>query len=94
MSDLDRYHTQQDARRAGSPPTSATRYGAAVNRYLAAVGYRPEESAGSTAAARTVTPVAGLVVVGADDTPTSYTAVDHAAIEAELHGWMLRIVLE
>jgi nucleotide-binding universal stress UspA family protein len=27
-----------------------------------------------------------------DDDPISYIAVDHAAIEAELHGWALRIV--
>jgi len=32
------------------------------------------------------------VLVGVDETPTSYTAVDHAAIEAELHGWDLRLV--
>jgi hypothetical protein len=29
--------------------------------------------------------------LGVDETPTSYTAVDHAAIEAELHGWDLRL---
>lgn len=34
----------------------------------------------------------GLVIVGVDETPTSYTAADHAAIEAELRGWELRIV--
>jgi nucleotide-binding universal stress UspA family protein len=33
-----------------------------------------------------------VVVVGADQTAISYAAVDHAAIEAELHGWNLRIV--
>jgi nucleotide-binding universal stress UspA family protein len=32
------------------------------------------------------------VVVGVDDTPSSHIAVDHAAIEAELRGWDLRIV--
>jgi nucleotide-binding universal stress UspA family protein len=71
---------------------TASRYGEAVNRYLSATGYRPEE-AGRTAPAKLPPPYAGgLVVVGADDTLTSFTAVDHAAIEAEVRGWDLRIV--
>jgi nucleotide-binding universal stress UspA family protein len=32
------------------------------------------------------------VLVGVDDSPISYTAVDHAAIEAELRGWDLRML--
>jgi nucleotide-binding universal stress UspA family protein len=31
-------------------------------------------------------------MVGVDDSPDSYIALDHAAIEAELHGWDLRLV--
>jgi nucleotide-binding universal stress UspA family protein len=31
------------------------------------------------------------VLVAVDETPASYTAVDHAAIEADLHGWNLRL---
>ncbi|WP_165449607.1 universal stress protein [Krasilnikovia cinnamomea] len=30
--------------------------------------------------------------MGVDDSPASYMAVDHAAIEAEMHGWELRLL--
>jgi nucleotide-binding universal stress UspA family protein len=33
-----------------------------------------------------------LVVVGVDDSPGSFVALDHAAIEADLRGWPLRVV--
>jgi len=92
MTELDRHHGQREALHA-----TASRYGEAVNRYLSATGYRPAEEGRVSAAPppppRTGGPVVGgLVVVGADDTLTSYTAVDHAAIEAEVRGWDLRVV--
>jgi nucleotide-binding universal stress UspA family protein len=93
MSDSERHRSQLEAGRAVAARTSSTPYGEAVNRYLGAAGYRLHEpvrsaaAAGGSAAQRT----AG-VVVGVDDTPTSYTAVDHAAIEAGLRGCDLRIV--
>jgi nucleotide-binding universal stress UspA family protein len=85
MTELDRHHGQRHALHA-----TASRYGEAVNRYLSATGYRPEAPARS--APRPPAHTTGLVVVGADDTLTSYVAVDHAAIEAEVRGWDLRIV--
>lgn len=85
MTELDRHHGQREALHA-----TASRYGEAVNRYLNAVGYRPE-SAGPSEREPSL-PTTGLILVGADDTPTSYTAVDHAAIEAEIRGWDLRII--
>lgn len=83
MSDLDKRRVHDEAQR------QVTRYGEAVNRYLGAVGYRPR---GPEPAVRGPVPRTGVVVVGVDETPTSYMAVDHAAIEAELRGWDLRIV--
>jgi nucleotide-binding universal stress UspA family protein len=44
------------------------------------------------AAARVGGPRERLVVVGVDDSPGSFVALDHAAIEAELRGWPLRVV--
>jgi nucleotide-binding universal stress UspA family protein len=35
---------------------------------------------------------AGVVLAGVDDSPAGLVAVDHAAIEAELHRWALRLV--
>jgi len=95
MSDLDSYRTQQDAHRGRTVQVAPTRYSEAVNRYLGAVGYRLDEPVPPAVAAdrpAALAAVASGVLVGVDDTPTSYTAVDHAAIEAELHGWDLRIV--
>lgn len=64
-------------------PANRTRYGELVNRYLSTEGRRR---------AAPPLPARGLVLVGVDDSPVSCTAVDHAAIEAELHGWGLRIL--
>jgi len=95
MSDLDSYRTQQDAHRGRTAQAVPTRNSEAINRYLGATGYRLDEpDLPATTADRPVPPAATTtgVLVGVDDTPTSYTAVDHAAIEAELRGWDLRIV--
>jgi nucleotide-binding universal stress UspA family protein len=94
MNDVDRYHSQLEARRAVATRTSSTRYGEAVNRYLGAAGCRsneparPAETTDRSAGRRTT----GVIVVGVDDTPAGYIAVDHAAIEAGLRGYDLRIV--
>lgn len=90
MANLEEHRTQHEALAAEADRTATTRYGEAVNRYLGLAGYRPERPGRHAPAVAQRT--GGLVVVGADDTPTSYTAVDHAAIEAEMHGWDLRIV--
>jgi nucleotide-binding universal stress UspA family protein len=89
VSDLDRYRSQQEAHRASAGRTTTTPYREAVNRYLGAVAYGSDEPDRPTA---TTSPTPGPVVVGVDDTPTTYTAVDHAAIEAELRGCGLRLV--
>jgi len=96
MSDLDTSHAQRDAISGVADLGRATRYSDAVNRYLGAVGYLPDERPRPVLAVDP-TPAgavakAGVVLVGVDDTPTSYTAVDHAAIEAEMRGWDLRIL--
>ncbi|MEV4642937.1 universal stress protein [Actinoplanes sp. NPDC049548] len=84
MTNLDDRRTEAQARRAATM-TAHTRFGEIVNRYLGATGYR--EPATGAPRSKTVT---GVVVVGVDETPTSYPAVDHAAVEAELRGWSLR----
>jgi nucleotide-binding universal stress UspA family protein len=95
MSDLDRLRTEREARsdyldrgRTGEH----TRYSEAVDRYLGVVGYRSEEAARPEPARPPAVATSGIVLVGVDDSPASYTAADHAAIEAELRGWDLRIV--
>lgn len=69
--------------------STVNRYSEALNRYLGAVDYQETAAAGAPpATARR----AGLVAVGVDDSPDSYLALDHAAVEAEVHGWNLRLV--
>jgi nucleotide-binding universal stress UspA family protein len=93
MSDLDDRHAEQDARSRRADLSRPTRYAEAMNRYLgAAVHPTVEPSAIRSPQHSRATSPAGVVLVGADDTATSYTAVDHAAIEAELRGWDLRIL--
>jgi nucleotide-binding universal stress UspA family protein len=65
-----------------------TRFAEAINRYLGVAGYEPADST-SAIGQSTKT---GLVVVGVDDSPAARIATDHAAIEAQLHGWDLRIL--
>jgi nucleotide-binding universal stress UspA family protein len=93
MSDLEKPRTRREAWRAAGDVRRATPYSEAVNRYLGAQNYRETRQ---TAPVGVLPPPAptrtGLVLVGVDDSPTSYVALDHAAIEAELRGWDLRLV--
>jgi nucleotide-binding universal stress UspA family protein len=86
MSHLEDRRTEAHARH-GTATTAPTRYGEVINRYLSVTGYREPAAAPSRMALAT-----GTVLVGVDETPTSYTAVDHAAAEAELRGWGLRMM--
>jgi nucleotide-binding universal stress UspA family protein len=97
MSDLDKQRADHEARLYTGDIRAATRYSNAVDRYLGAVAYHETNPpAGGVVTARTqevtIRQSTGVVVVGVDDTPTSDTAVDHAAIEAELRGWDLRLL--
>ena len=71
-----------------------TRYGEVVNRYLGGAGY-PELLRPAHHPARPTPPASrftGLVLACVDESPDSYVALDHAAIEAELRGWDLRLI--
>jgi nucleotide-binding universal stress UspA family protein len=94
MTNLDKLRTEQEAHRGRADRGHPTRYSEAIDRYLGAVGYRSDEPTRPVAAAEPPEPIAtaGIVLLGVDDSPTSYIAADHAAIEAELRGWELRIV--
>ncbi|MDY7086963.1 MAG: universal stress protein [Actinomycetota bacterium] len=92
MDEFDRHLAQREAHARVAASDRPTRYGDVLNRYLEAAT-RPG-GASTPAAARPpdIAAAAGLVVVGADDSPASCTAVDQAAIEAQLHGWALKIM--
>ncbi|MEU4425164.1 universal stress protein [Actinoplanes sp. NPDC024001] len=96
MTDLSRFRAETEARRAAGEVRHPNRYGEVINRYLGAVDYPDPYAAGpKPAPAMRPHPVyaaTGVVLVGVDDSPISCVAVDHAAIEAELHGWRLHIV--
>jgi nucleotide-binding universal stress UspA family protein len=77
MSDIDPQRTQREARQVAGNPRRATPYSGTAPAHGPS---RPERTEG------------GLVLVAVDDGPISFTAVDHAAIEAELRGWDLRLV--
>lgn len=90
MSELDNYRVDKESRRAGQRVNRPTRYSQAVNRYLGVYGDPSRQHPAPTVAA--TRSHGGVVLVGVDDSPASYVAVDHAAIEAELRGWSLRLV--
>jgi nucleotide-binding universal stress UspA family protein len=90
VSDLDNRRAGQDARSSGAGLSRPTRYAVAMNRYLGAAV--PTTVAPEATPSGPVVSPAGVVLVGADNTPTSCVVVDHAAIEAELRGWDLRIL--
>ncbi|MEU4419211.1 universal stress protein [Actinoplanes sp. NPDC024001] len=96
MNNLNGFQGETEARRHAGQVLQPTRFGEAINQYLAATGYPdPYATVGQhagTAPADTGQQTSGLVVVGVDDSAISCIAVDHAAIEAALHSWALRLV--
>jgi nucleotide-binding universal stress UspA family protein len=91
VSDLDNRRAGPDAPSRGVGLSRATRYAEAMNRYLRGAVHRtvaPE----ATPSGPAVSPVGVVLVGAADNTPTGCAVVDHAAIEAELRGWDLRIL--
>jgi nucleotide-binding universal stress UspA family protein len=103
MNELDRLRTEAEARRRTGEPHRATRYSDVVTRYLGVVTYRDLNVMPADVSARQVaitpepakprTPqTKGIVLVGVDDSPASYIAVDHAAIEAEIRGCDLKLL--
>lgn len=99
MTNFDRYRAEAESRRYAADVLHPTRFGEAINRYVGAAGYvdpyaaaPADTGAVRTAPAAPVRPPTGVALVGVDESPISCVALDHAAIEAELHGWALRIV--
>jgi nucleotide-binding universal stress UspA family protein len=92
MSDIEKLRMESEIRHEAAERGHTTRYGEAINRYLGVAGYRPDERPVRTTPSKGILAKTGVVLVGVDDSPASYTAVDHAAIEAELRGWDLRIL--
>jgi nucleotide-binding universal stress UspA family protein len=102
MNDLDKVRAEVEARRRIGEPYRSTRYSDAVDRYLSAANYRDLNlvpsgaSAPAAAMPRTAEHRArhtkDLVVVGVDQSPASYAALDHAAIEAGLRSCDLLLV--
>ncbi|MEU4424769.1 universal stress protein [Actinoplanes sp. NPDC024001] len=96
MTDLSRFRAETEARRAAGEVRHPNRFGEMMNRYLGAADYRDPYAVAPKPAPEThpqpTYTATGVVLVGVDDSPISCVAVDHAAIEAELHGWALHIV--
>ncbi|HET6532344.1 MAG TPA: universal stress protein [Actinoplanes sp.] len=94
MNTVDSWRAGQETRQHTREALHPTRYSEAVTRYLSAAAYldvpRPAHRRGR--AAQPPLKTTGLVVVGVDDSPDSYVALDHAAIEAELRGWDLLLL--
>jgi nucleotide-binding universal stress UspA family protein len=94
MNDVERYDTAREAFQ--DVAVGRSRYGDAVNRYLGALAYREPAASAARPAGSTGTMAAEqprrTVVVGVDSASASYIAVDHAAIEAQLRGWDVRLM--
>jgi nucleotide-binding universal stress UspA family protein len=96
MNERSNVEAETEARRHSGAVSRENRYSQVINRYLGAVNYpdpyavRPLPSP----IRELPSPLAGhgFVLAGVDDSPISCVAADHAAIEAELHGWDLRLV--
>ncbi len=88
MSDLNEERILRDVQCDAADLRRSTRYSEVVNRYLGARSY----TGPGPVAAPVPQPATGAVVVAVDDSSVSFVAVDHAAIEAELHGWNLRLL--
>ncbi|BEL05981.1 universal stress protein [Actinoplanes sichuanensis] len=96
MNERSNVKAETEARRHSSAVSRENRYSQVINRYLGAVNY-PDPYAVRPLPSpihQLPPPLAGhgFVLAGVDDSPISYVAADHAAIEAELHGWDLRLV--
>jgi nucleotide-binding universal stress UspA family protein len=92
VDELSKERVLREIRRDVADRGRSTRYSEAVNRYLGALAYTGPGPAPAPVPRTAPPPAAGTVVAAVDDSPTSFIAADHAAIEAELHGWKLRIV--
>jgi nucleotide-binding universal stress UspA family protein len=96
MNGRDDFRAETEARRQPGDVMRPNRFSQMINRYLGAAAY-PDPNAPRPAPVAVAQPgqpevARGLVIAGVDESPISYVAAEHAAIEAELHGWELRLV--